>query len=156
MTRETGPAWQVHSEILQLISEFAWRLDHADGEGAAALFTEQGRLVSIAFPFDGSRDEICEGRENLAARWNRHVDRTTRHLFLNTRLWAGEGGDLQGTSSVIAFHHRGEGRPSTSEVYLVSDWHDRFAQGADGQWRFVERRIVPVFWGKASFPHLFQ
>jgi ketosteroid isomerase-like protein len=128
----------LRSAIEALLAEFAYLLDHGQADQAVSLFTEGAAFVSPLATLRG-RAELTAG---FAARARQtHV---TRHLHTNVRVEA-EGSDRARATVVLTLYRADGPGMGVPRPFLVADCLDTYERGADGRWRFAERRIVPVF-----------
>jgi hypothetical protein len=133
-------------EIAQrLVAAFAWRIDRDGARDVANLFTEDARLVLPAGGPDWTRRIVLEGRAAIAARWSeRPAGRVTRHLHLNLDITEASTTRIVCRSACLGYRHDGA-RWGAPNPMIVADYDDVCVPGADGIWRFLERRISVVF-----------
>ena len=127
--------------IERLVHEHAWLIDHGQASQVADLFTEDGRL------FGAGPDKV--GRAAIAAWADQRqamAERRSRHVQTNVRLGQAPGGTVRGTVVLTLYRHDGPG-PGSLVPLLVGEYDDTYAKGADGQWRFAERRLTILFGG---------
>lgn len=130
----------IRSEIEALIAEFAWRVDHAGGEGVPELFTEDGVYSLHGMAAEG-REQIEAFYEHRRARG----ERTSRHLYTNLHLRTVAADRAEGTCVLTL--HAGDGPPPLPLAPLmVADYDDVYVRGVDGRWRF-ERRDARLLFG---------
>ncbi|MCD0447979.1 nuclear transport factor 2 family protein [Actinocorallia sp. API 0066] len=129
-------------QIEALIAEFAFRVDHRDGEGVAELFIPEGSysLGAIA---------RLRGRAQIAEFYDRRRStgpRTSRHLFTNlhVRTVDLDAGRARGTC-VLNLHAAQGTRPRPLSPVMIADYDDEYLRAADGTWRFVRRDVSVVF-----------
>jgi len=126
--------------IEALIAEFAYLIDHGRGIEVHELFTEDG-------VYGRSTGERSVGREAVREAYRRRAElplRTTRHLFSNLRLEAGDARQISGTCLMTLYMGEGE-LPLPPAPYLVSEYSDVYRLCGDGRWRFAERITTWLF-----------
>lgn len=133
--------------IEDLLSEFSWRVDHGCAASVAELFVEHGVITTPSFSL--------RGREQIAAHFARRDAGTvlSRHQWSNLRLRSLGAGRAQ--AAVIVQTHLGtrtESAPSPPERCVVGDSIEVLEKGADGVWRFAERRLDVVFSTEGASP----
>ncbi len=117
-----------------LLTDFAWHADHGQGDALGALFLPDAVLVVGG--------EEHRGRERIGADCHRRASdptRKVRHVWSNLKLLAEEEGQLRTTATQLTFEQSSK---HARTQLRVNDLHDRFARGADGQWRFAARTIA--------------
>jgi SnoaL-like domain len=135
---------EAHQIAQRLITAFAWCVDRASGRGIGALFTKNARLILPSGPPDWSKSSMVEGRDNLVARWAaRPADRVTRHLHLNIEVVEVAPARIASRCVGVGYKHDGLGWGEPAPV-IVADYDDILAL-EDGEWRFEERKVTPVF-----------
>jgi len=133
---------QTRSDIENLIYEHAWLLDHHESARLADLYVENGRLVGIGMNH--------QGREAIAAYGAKRAqmtERTARHSCSNLRLQSVGPNRVEGKLMITLFRHDGPG--GLPNPNALADAHDTYVRGADGKWRFEERRLELVFESEA-------
>ena len=131
----------VRDAIAALVAEHSWMIDHGQADRVPELFTEDGRL------FGGGPDLI--GLDAIRAWSVRRAamrERTSRHVCTNLRLTRVSDDEVRGTGILTLYRRDGPG-PGDATPLLVGDYDDIYRRGADGTWRFAERRITPTFGG---------
>ena len=122
-----------------LNAQFAWLIDHCDGDGVAELFAEDG-------VYDMS-DHVYSGRaeiEQFYAIRKARGRRTARHVFTNLRLEL-ETPKLARAVSILTLYAYDGAPPYPAQAIMISDYRDELVAEADGIWRYRSRTIVPVF-----------
>jgi hypothetical protein len=133
---------QVRCDIEALIYEHAWLIDHHQSERLADLYTENGRLHGIGMDHSGREALAKYGAERAKL-----TNRRSRHLYSNLRLIPLGPDRVTGVVTITLFRHDGpDGLP---EPTGVADAHDIYVRGADGRWRFEERRLELLFESEA-------
>jgi ketosteroid isomerase-like protein len=122
-----------HTALQQLYARHNHALDFGDAEGYVACFTEDG-----AFEVAGTRHEGTDGLAAFARAVAEATQGQLRHWTSNLVL-EGSGEGARGRVYVMGVG-RDEGKPviTGSAVY-----HDELRRGADGEWRFHSRTVVP-------------
>lgn len=127
--------------LRELVERYAQAVDAKDGAAAAALFTEDGRLVSHLMP--GTEDEplVRSGR----AKVQRALEMGLAQYRLTTHVIGGQViEDLSaeraaGVTQCLA-HHLVEEDGHQRLMVMAIRYHDSYARSAEG-WRFAERRL---------------
>lgn len=130
-----------HQAIERLVHEHAWLIDHGQAGRVADLFTEDGRLLGVG-PDKVGRAAVAAWADQREAM----TDRRSRHVQTNLRLGPAPGGTVRGTVVLTLYRHDGP-EPGSPAPLLVGEYDDAYAKGADGQWRFAERRLTVLFGG---------
>jgi hypothetical protein len=133
---------QTRSDIEALIYEHAWLIDHHQSDRLADLYVESGRLTGIGMNHVG-RGAIAHYGADRAKLTNRFA----RHLYNNLRLIPLGPDRVEGHVTITLYRHDGKG--GLPEPNAVADAHDIYVKGADGRWRFEERRLELVFESEA-------
>jgi hypothetical protein len=133
------------TSIEQLLADFFWRIDRRETHDIAELFTEDGRLI-IPNLADGMKTTLTiAGHAALTRQWaNRPVDLVSRHVFTNLHVRERSPYEAEGRCIGIGFRHQGPGLGPPQPV-IVNDQDDFYERGADGLWRFREKRITVTF-----------
>jgi 3-phenylpropionate/cinnamic acid dioxygenase small subunit len=122
--------------IEQLVTEYAWLLDHRRWNDVARLFVEDAVL------FIRGREIV--GKEGLAE-WAEYraqkKSRRTQHQMTLLRLEQVETDLVAGTAALVL--HVAKTGGSGTYVDLVGEYQDEYKRTPDG-WRFRRRRLVPV------------
>lgn len=122
--------------IEQLVTEYAWLLDHRCWDDVAGLFVEDAVL------FIRGREIV--GKEGLAE-WAEYraqkKSRRTQHQMTLLRLEQAEPDVVTGTAALVL--HVAKTGGSGTYVDLVGEYEDEYKRTADG-WRFRRRRLVPI------------
>jgi hypothetical protein len=146
------PRVQAGLEIAALNALFFHRVDREAGIGVADLFTEDG--IYIAGPQRAvgraAIDEAYRARHARGARVSRHV--VTNHLVLELDTTGPE--PIATVASLLSLYAE-DGtapRPAAAPI-LVADFHDRLVRSPLG-WRYLERRLTPLFLSTAVKPVL--
>jgi SnoaL-like protein len=132
---------EMRQSIEALNAEFAWLIDHRDGEGVAALFTASG-VYDMSNRLYRGRGEI----EGFYGARKARGKRAARHVFTNLRLQPESRDRATGTVILTLYACDGE-PPYPTAAILIADYDDVYVREADGHWRYEHRTIVPVFGG---------
>jgi hypothetical protein len=138
----------IRLEIEALNAEFAYRVDHFEGNGVENLFTPDGSYGVTGGGRSVGQDAI---RESYDARRSRGP-RTARHIFTNLRLHHVSPTEATGTTILVLFAEDGM-PPLPANVLAVSDFEDNYRY-SDGRWLYHSRTIHRQFQAEASVPVL--
>jgi ketosteroid isomerase-like protein len=118
--------------INELVTEYAWLLDHRQWHEVIDLCTDDA-ILNI-------RGREIVGKTGLAS-WAEHraenKTRRTQHQMTNLRLEAETPDRVIGTASLVLVVAKGG---SGTYVDLVGEYHDEYVRTPDG-WRFRRRRL---------------
>lgn len=129
--------------IHALLKDWTRCVDHGPAEALAPLFTEDGVFEMPEVRATG-RAEIERGAMGRVAK-----RRISRHVMTNVEVFV-EGPETgSGRGIVTVYRHDGDGMGDTTPSSIF-DFEDRYRRGADGRWRFVERKMIRVFARKAT------
>jgi hypothetical protein len=149
--------------LRDLQATFFWKIDRRDTADIATLFTEDGQLVVPDLATRMTTILTIKGREALTQQWaHRPPDLVTRHVFTNLQIRLICATEATSRCISIGFRHTGPGvgPPHTEagvappdiaptfglpQPVIVADHDDRYQLGPDRRWRFLEKRITPVF-----------
>jgi uncharacterized protein (TIGR02246 family) len=121
-----------HEEIRQLIARYCHHVDKYEAAEFAALFSEDGVLDS-----GGNKTQGTEALRNFVERMRSSPQVSPmRHIVTNVVIDV--VGDEATSQSYIVLLLPG----SPTRIGLTASYDDRLRR-VDGQWRFVERRIIP-------------
>jgi hypothetical protein len=126
--------------IVDLIGEFAYRIDHHEGHGVDELFTEDGEYVLFGHAVEG-RDAIRALYELRRSRG----PRTSRHLFGNIHIGSVEAEDTVLATSVLTLHAADGLPPLPLPPVMVADYTDVVRRDAHGLWKFERREFTVAF-----------
>lgn len=124
-------------KLVELIVEFAWRVDHGMASSMHELVTDDVEMILTKGAMIG-KDEVKE--------WGTRRDaagRTTSHLMSNYRFSAATPNRVEADSSAVIFVHSGPG-VGPALPWAVTEYHDIFVK-VDGEWRFQSRVSRDVF-----------
>lgn len=131
--------------IEELVVSFFWKIDRREAEDIATLFTEDGALIIPDVATMMTTFITVKGREALTKQWSaRPPLLVSRHVYTNLQVREVSETEAEGRSIGIGFRHTEPGFGLPDPV-IVADHDDTYQLGSDGQWRFREKRITPVF-----------
>lgn len=132
--------------IQALVTRYNRAVDRGDVERWVACFTADGVFDGIPGRFEGAA-ALRGFAEDLARGPAGEPFRPMRHWTTNFVFEAGgrPGPDGLHTearmrSDHLLFRQRG----GTGELLVFAEYRDRLRRGADGEWRFAERVVVPL------------
>jgi ketosteroid isomerase-like protein len=131
----TGDQW----EIRQLVERYASAADRADGDAAAALFTEDGVLE---VRLDPTRDEVTgirTGRPEIAAAVGSLRRYRSTHHSISSCVVDGDGDQALGDTRCVAHHVDGDGADAHDRVLFIR-YLDSFVR-LDGRWQIAVRKL---------------
>lgn len=132
---------EIRFACADVITSFAYFIDHRDFNSATALFTEDAIFERP--------DLTARGRDEIAAIWaTRPPSVITRHLC-QAPFFMEVG--LESASCVTGFtlyhvDHHTEGLPLLNGPRVVAEFHDRFRRTTDG-WRIAHRKSIVILRG---------
>jgi hypothetical protein len=130
---------EVEVAVEALLHEYATRLDEGELDGVAALFAEatwrSGRRTLRG------RDEVRAAYDPVRLYGDGRP--ATKHVITNVQIAVTP--DRAGATSRCYFTVLQAGR-----VILAGRYHDAFARGPEGDWRFTDRLILPDLLGDLS------
>lgn len=130
---------EARQAIADLVVEHSWLIDHGFADRVPDLYTENASLLGIGEDLMG-REAVAEwSRRRVAMR-----ERTSRHVCTNLRVIADRSDRARGTVLVTLYRHDGEPAGPALPL-LIGEFGDHYERGADGRWRFAERRFSSVF-----------
>src|SRR5580658_9332734 len=122
--------------ISELVTEYAWLLDHSRWHDVADLCTNDAVLTI--------RGREIHGREGLAD-WAEHraanKARRTQHQMTLLRLEPVSGDLVTGTAALVL--HVAKAGHGGTYVDLVGEYRDEYVRTAGG-WRFRRRHLVTI------------
>lgn len=122
--------------IEELVTEYAWLLDHRRWDDVATLFTDDAWLFIRGREIVG-QDGLAEWAEYRAQKKSRR----TQHQMTLLRLEHVEPDLVTGTAALVL--HVAKTGGSGTYVDLVGEYEDEYARTPDG-WRFRRRRLVRI------------
>lgn len=122
--------------IEDLVTEYAWLLDHQQWDDVPNLFTEDAE-VHIR------RREIIgrSGLEEWAAYRAQKENRRTQHQMTLVRLNQTSPDRIEGTASLVL--HVAKAGGGSTYVDLVGEYEDEYVRTPEG-WKFRRRRLIPI------------
>ena len=124
-------------ELMDLIVEFAWRVDHGRADTIHELVINDAEIQMHYGPMIGIDAIVAWGEERST------VHRTTRHIMTNFRFQAFDHDRVGGTSLSLTFLYDGSG-VSPALPWAVTEFDDVFVRSGDG-WRFARRVSTDIF-----------
>ncbi len=122
--------------IEELVTEYAWLLDHRRWDDVGTLFTDDAWLFIRGREIVG-KDGLAQWAEYRAQKKSRR----TQHQMTLLRLEQPEPNLIKGTAALVL--HVAKTGGSGTYVDLVGEYQDEYTRTPDG-WRFRRRRLVPV------------
>ena len=136
---------ETHEAIRNLLGTYCERMDAGDWDGLGELFAD-------AVLVDEHGTEVARGRDGVRAMYaaTRMYDGSprTRHLTTNTVIEVDEAAGTASARSAYVVFQATDALPL--QPIITGRYRDRFARGADGQWRFVERSFSVDLLGDLS------
>ena len=124
-------------DLIDLMTEYVWRLDHRSADRVHELVTED---VSMApGPLVGRDAVKAWGKERAAA------IRATSHLMTNFRFHVVDADRVECTSMALVFRHDGADMGKASP-YAVTEYNDIFVRQG-GTWKFASHVTTDFFSG---------
>jgi len=144
VTQSSDPSCD-RSEIRELVERYANAADRADGDAAAALFTEDGEFEVWLDPTRDQATSLMRGRAEIAEAVRRVSSyRATQHIIANSVVDVAVAGDrASGETRCTAHHVEAEAAGGHDRVLYIR-YVEAFAR-VDGRWRF-SRRELRVQW----------
>jgi uncharacterized protein (TIGR02246 family) len=126
--------------LRHLVDAYARHVDGGDAAAVAALFTDDGRLVSRLHGAAGDAPSVRQGPDEIADALVAGLDRyvVTTHV-VGGQVVALDGGRATGDTVCLA-HHVYESGGSRRMLVMAVRYTDSYARGPDG-WRFAEREL---------------
>lgn len=123
--------------IEELVTEYAWRLDHRRFEAVLELFTPDAELR-----IRGQRVEGAEGlRAWLDQRAASEGRRSSQHQMTMVRLEPTGDGAVEGTAALVL--HVAKSGSGSTYIDLVGEYQDEYVRTPEG-WRFRRRVLVTL------------
>ena len=123
--------------IEELVTEYAWLLDHRKFDEVLSLFTEDAELKI--------RGQKVAGAEGLQAwldqRASSQSSRSSQHQMSLLRLVPVDADVVEGTAALVL--HVAKSGSSGTYVDLVGEYQDEYVR-TDGGWRFRRRVLVTL------------
>ncbi len=132
----------VLQELTTLEVDYWYDVDHNWGRTASDSYVPHG-VFAIG-------DKVMTGRDAIAGfySWREgRGNRTARHVVTNFRVNARNG--TNATFQCIMLLYAADGKPvlASSPAIMIADIVAECEYGADGRWRFVSHRLIPIFMG---------
>jgi len=121
-------------ELHQLALRYARACDTHDAAEFAAIFTEDGEIVSPAHTMTGRQQIVDIVPTKLKEFYLR-----TMHLVHNDMVWI-DGDTARGETYCIAHHLTRQGDGKASDYIMAITYANRFRK-IDGRWYFEHRRL---------------
>ena len=137
--RTDGSGPLLYAELLALLTDLWFDIDHHGGEHAHHFFTADAELR-----FSGA---LFTGAEQIAAVYagrRARGPRVSRHLITNLRLDDVQAESVDATSSLLLFGDDGVAPRPTTTPAMVGDVTDELVRRAGG-WLIRSRRITYLF-----------
>lgn len=135
-------------ELRELVDAYARALDRRDPAAVAALFVEDGRLVTTFPPGSEEVPLVRTGRAAIADALGRGLSRyhATTHVIANHVVDLRPSPDsntVNGETSCLA-HHVYQGPGARRILVMALRYHDSYVRATHEprHWRFAERRLV--------------
>jgi 3-phenylpropionate/cinnamic acid dioxygenase small subunit len=122
--------------ITDLVTEYAWLLDHGRFDEVPPLFTDQAVLGVRGQTFGGAR-----GFGEWVGYRERRNGRKTNHQITNVRLERVDPDRVIGTATLVLYAAKTGSRGTY--VDLVGEYRDEYVRTFDG-WRFHSRQLVEL------------
>jgi hypothetical protein len=124
-------------DLIDLVVEFAWRVDHRSADTIHELVTDDV-FIQMAYGSIVGKDAVeAWGRDRAA------VDRTTRHIMTNFRFRVVGKDKVEGSSMSMIFRSEGTeiGLPLP---WAVTECSDVFVR-QEGTWKFASHLTKDVY-----------
>jgi 3-phenylpropionate/cinnamic acid dioxygenase small subunit len=122
--------------IEQLVTEYAWMLDHQRWHDVSELCTDDAVLHIRGREIVGHTG-LAEWAERRAERPNRR----TQHQMTLLRLYPVSANEVHGTAALVL--HVAKTGGGGTYVDLVGEYEDEYLR-TPGGWRFKRRRLVQI------------
>ena len=136
-----NPTWGLEegdrSALIDLIVEFAWRVDHRMAGSIHELVTDDIEMKLASGTFLG-KDAVVSWGTNRDL-----LDRTTSHLAMNFRFQVVHADKVVAGSTAIIFRHDGSGT-GAPVPWAVTEYDDVFVRVND-EWKFQSRISRDIF-----------
>jgi hypothetical protein len=129
--------------LRSLAERYARAVDRRDGDAFAELFTQNGVIRSFSPADSETPNKETVGREALA-----QVPAAVAATYTHTQHFLGQStyeiGAGVAAGEVYCTAHEVAARPEGGETHwtMFIRYADRYRLGADGRWRFEERRVL--------------
>jgi 3-phenylpropionate/cinnamic acid dioxygenase small subunit len=124
-------------QIRNLLAQYCTLVDAADFDGVGQLMAHASLQAEDGTEIAGGAEAVADLYRGLV---KVHADGTprTKHLVANTRIEPEDDGTVTAYSSFVVLQAT-DSLPL--QPVVAGDYLDRFAQGPDGSWHFVQRRF---------------
>jgi hypothetical protein len=124
-------------ELIDLVVEFAWRVDHRSADSIHELVTDDVFIQMAYGPMVGKDAVAAWGKERAL------VDRTTRHIMTNFRFRVVGKDKVEGSSMSIIFRSEGSEIAAPSP-WAVTECSDVFVR-QKGAWKFASHITTDIY-----------
>jgi hypothetical protein len=124
-------------DLIDLIVEFAWRVDHRSADTIHELVTDDVFIQMAYGPMVGKAAVEAWGRERAA------VDRTTRHIMTNFRFRVVGTDKVEGSSMSVIFRSEGS-QVAPALPWAVTECSDVFVR-QEGMWKFASHITTDIY-----------
>jgi len=127
------------ARIEALLTEYGWRIDH--GGDVSDLFAPEGVVIAPGVGL------TLQGREAIGSHFTARAANTSqvpRHVWCDLRVadFARDAARLHTTQMTFL---RDSSEQPTAKHIMVGETHDVVRREANGEWRFLERRLEVIF-----------
>jgi uncharacterized protein (TIGR02246 family) len=129
-------------ELRELALRYARACDTHDGAEFAAIFTEDGEIVSPGHTMTGRDQIVAVVPSALKSRYLR-----TMHMVHNDLVWV--DGDTARGETYCTAHHLVEQSDGKASDYIMSIIYDNRFRKVDGRWYFSHRKLN-LRWSKTD------
>ena len=129
-------------QLDELALRYARACDTHDGEEFAAIFTEDGEIVSPGHTMTG-RDQIVAVVPSAL----KQMYLRTMHMVLNDLVWI--DGDTARGETYCTAHHLTKESDAVASDYIMSIIYDNQYRKVDGRWYFSHRKLN-LRWSKTD------
>lgn len=127
------------ADLLRTVTAVWFAIDHGDGSGVSAYFTDDATLTIGDARFHGTAQ-----LDALYAARHGRGPRVSRHCVTNLHLLEADTRSARAVSTLILYAEDGVAPRRLMQPVLVADVHDEFARSA-GRWLIRDRRVVTQF-----------
>jgi SnoaL-like domain len=123
--------------LIDLMVEFAWRVDHRMASSIHELVTDQVEMRLTNATLVG-KDAVVEWGAKRDT-----IERTTSHLMTNFRFQVVDRDKVETESSSVIFRHSGSGK-GPALPWAVTEYYDVFVRIGE-EWKFASRISKDTF-----------
>lgn len=134
-----------YQEIAALNADYWARVDQRVEAPVAELYVVDGQFIAGSLELTGQPAIAQFFAERNRAQLE--SGRMTRHLHVNLHVDADGAAPASCRSTVVVFAGVGQVPLPMEGPSTIADVEDVLVRDTDGQWRFVSRRLTPVFVG---------